>query len=131
MAQEGVPETAQEGVTTLDECLRYGNHRSIKEHSHVTLEKMKQDLRRSKKPIFPRRSAREIGVLRVPPLGAVVSPKKVRVIHGLTFDLSEESRRGGANAQRSVDDFPPCLCAQALPARVQELTRCGTSNQAQ
>lgn len=53
-------------------------------------------------------------------LQTAVSPKTIRVIYDLTFDLSEKNRRGGVNARTSADGPPPYLCAQALPSLLRE-----------
>lgn len=123
MAREGIPVTVQEGGATLDECLRYSNHHCTKVHSHVVLEKINKGQRQRRILIFPRGSARKIRGLRVSPLGAVISPEELRVIHDLTFDLSEENRRGGVDARIPVDDSLPCLCPQALPTLLRELVK--------
>lgn len=121
MAREEVPETVQEGSATLEGCLRYSNHRSIMED--VIPDKIKEDLGRGWILVFPRSSPRRIRGLRVSLLGAVVSPQNVRVIHDLTFDLSEENRRGRVNAHTSTDDSPPCLRAYATPILIRELIK--------
>lgn len=98
----------------------YGNRLSIDESSYVVL-KINEDLKRGRILIFSRSSARKTRILRVPPLEAVESPEKVRVTHGLTFNMSKDNRRKGDDAHSSVHTLPPSLCAQALPTLLREL----------
>lgn len=76
--------------------------------------KKKKDFRRENILIVRINPAREIHGLRVSSLGAVLSPNKVRVIHELTFDWSEESRKRGVKSWRSVDDSPLLLVFASL-----------------
>lgn len=121
IARESVRGRYREERSSLDECPRYGNYRSIDNQSHVVFEKIKENLRRGKILIFPRISARETRRLRVSSLGAVVLPRKIRAVHDLMFDSSEGIQKGDVNSRSSVDIPPPCLCAQAVPTLSREL----------
>jgi len=50
-------------------------------------QKVYDDVRLGRAVVLPRSAARAISGLRLSPLGAVVSPAKVRIIHDLPFNL--------------------------------------------
>lgn len=54
MARKEVPGAVPEVGASLDECPRYGYHRSINELSHVVVGKIKENFRRGKILILPR-----------------------------------------------------------------------------
>lgn len=83
IAREGRSGTAWEGTGAVHECLRYGNNRSLNEHSRMVLKATEQDLRRGKILIFPRNSAQEIRGVRISQLGAVVTFKKRFVLSSI------------------------------------------------
>ena len=73
-------------------------------------------------------AAHDIPNLRVMPLGAVVTPKKIRIISDLSFEPEKRGAKGGLNADTDVDSVPPSLCAEALPEFLTELVSLRAAN---
>lgn len=109
------------GSANIADAFRYGNHRSASPYSDIITEKVFDDVRFGRAFVFPRRAASLIPGLRMSPLDVVVSPKKIRIIHDLTFECSPEARSVNADtdsatapgvelgtystARRCVEDF--------------------------
>lgn len=99
----------------LTKSLAYGNHDSTRAHEGLVWEILKEAVRRDHVFISDKVAAVEIKGLRLSPLGAMAM-KKVRISSDYTFKLSGQSVGGSAvDADTSVDQVPPCLCAEALP----------------
>ena len=117
----GVPVIAPTSKADLDTALQYGNHRSVKDHLPLIWKKLGDDVRRERCLVIKKSAAHDIPGLRVLPLGAVVTPKKVRIINDLSFEFGDRQKKGGLNADTDTDSVPPSLCAEALPKFLTEL----------
>ena len=117
----GVPVIAPPTRADLETALRYGNHRSAHDHLPLIWKKIAEDVRRERCLVINKSAAHEIPNLRVLPLGAVVTSKKVRIINDLSFEHDNKKVKGGLNADTDVDTVPPSLCAEALPQFLTEL----------
>ena len=86
--EHGVPVAVKPG-SNITSALKYGNHRSVHpaEVADDVRTKIVDDIRLSRALVFPRELAHRIPGLRLSPLGAVVSPKKTRIIRDLSFDF--------------------------------------------
>lgn len=100
------------GAVDLEAALKYGNHSSVHAHSSHILQKICDDVRFGRAFIFPRGFAASIPGLRISPLGVVVSPRKVRIIHDLSFVASPNSR--SVNADTTKDSAPEIALGTVL-----------------
>ena len=85
-------------------------------------------MRRERCLVIHKSAAHEIPHLRVMPLGAVVTSKKVRIINDLSFDFDNIRVKGGLNADTDEKSTPPSLCAEALPNFLTELVSLRAAN---
>ena len=83
--EQGVPIAVKAGSNATT-ALKYGNHKSVVPFAEKVRQRVYDDVRLGRAVVFPRSAARMISGLRLSPLGAVVSPAKVRIIHGLSFN---------------------------------------------
>ena len=116
----GVPVTLAPAGADLRRALRYGNHRSAKEHFPAIWEELREDIHCQKCIVIRKEAAHEIPGLRVSPLGAVVT-HKVRIINDFSFEAQSKGTKGGLNADTDPDTVPQCLCAEAFPKFLTEL----------
>ena len=93
-----------EGVTDLTAALQYGNHTNIQPYSTEIVKKIFDDIRFGRAPIFPRGFVGSISGLRISPMGVVVKPAKIRIIHDLTFLSSTYA--GSVKADTAVGFAP-------------------------
>ena len=124
----GVPVIAPPSRADLNAALQYGNHRSAQAHLPLIWKKIGEDVRRERCLVINKAAAHDIPNLRVMPLGAVVTPKKVRIISDLSFEPENRGVKGGLNADTDVDSVPPSLCAEALPEFLTELVSLRAAN---
>ena len=96
----GVPVIARTSTADLDTALRYGNHRSAQEHLPLIWKKLGEDVRRERCLVIHKSAAHEIPHLRVMPLGAVVTSKKVRITNDMSFDLDTKQKGEGRTQSR-------------------------------
>ncbi|CAN0309529.1 unnamed protein product, partial [Scytosiphon promiscuus] len=102
--EHGVPIRVAAG-SNIAEAFAYGNHRSADRYASTVLSKIYDDVRLGRAFVLPRASASLIPGLRISPLGAVVSPDKVRIIHDLSFDFS--GRSPSVNSDTDFASAPP------------------------
>ena len=111
IAEDGAPVNV-EGSTDISAALAYSNHRSVAPHSDSILAKIFDDVRFGRAFIFPRSEAHTIPGLRLSPLAVVVSPSKTRIIHDLTFSLSQYAH--SVNADTDFEQAPPVVLGRVL-----------------
>ena len=90
------------GSAEIAAALSYGNHRSVVPYSDTILRKVFDDVRFGRAFVFPKTEAELIPGLRLSPLGVVVPPEKIRIIHDLTFECSPVSRSVNADTDSEV-----------------------------
>jgi len=120
--EKGVPVKTSQSKYDLEKALKYGNHRSIQEHLPRVWKKIIEDVKRNRCLVFHKAAATDVDGLQVAPLGAVVT-NKVRLIHDHSFETDTfRGNKGGINKDTLIEDVPKCLCGEALPKLLAELT---------
>lgn len=119
---EGAPAHTHDQNANLIPALEYGNHRSVDDHLPQVWEKLFDDVRRNRCIILKKVNATEVRGIRVAPLG-VVPGKKVRIINDYSFDPGTKTgKKGGLNKDTVMTEVPPCLCGEAMPSFLGEIT---------
>ncbi|CAB1106825.1 unnamed protein product [Ectocarpus sp. CCAP 1310/34] len=119
---EGAPAPTLDSQQNLKKALAYGNYRRVDEHQTQVWEKLCDDVKRYRCIVLRKANASDVRGIRVAPLGAVPG-KKVRIINDFSFDPStSKGSKGGLNKDTIMSGVPRCLCGEALPAFLEELT---------
>ena len=119
---EGASAPTQDSVVDLTSALEYGNHRSVDDHLPQVWEKLFDDVRRNRCIILKKVNATDVQGARVAPLGAVPGAK-VRIINDFSFEPgTKKGKKGGLNKDTVMAEVPPCLCGEAMPTFLADLT---------